>query len=126
MGNGRFCMVNRDGVPPNRDGVPVNKFFVNALSIDHLPSPMWICPLVFGKLDIPFTNADVHMGDGRFCIDHRDGVPVNRDGVPPNRDGVPVNKFLVNALSIDHLPSPIAHVDLSPGIWEIGYTIYQC
>jgi hypothetical protein len=72
--------------------------------------------MVFGKLDIPFTNADVHMGDGRFCIDHRDGVPVNRDGVPPNRDGVPVNKFLVNALSIDHL----SHLP-SPGfVWTIG------
>jgi hypothetical protein len=59
------------------------------------------------------------MGDGRFCM-------VNRDGVPPNRDGVPVNKFLVNALYIDRLPSPIAHVDLTNGIWEIGYTIYQC
>ncbi|MFO7613281.1 MAG: hypothetical protein R6W71_01430 [Bacteroidales bacterium] len=33
-----------------------------------------------------------------------------------HRDGVPVNEFLVNALHIDHLPSPIAHAEMNIGV----------
>ncbi|MFO7613282.1 MAG: hypothetical protein R6W71_01435 [Bacteroidales bacterium] len=64
---------------------------------------------MFRKWDIPYFNVDVHMGDGRFCM-------VNMDGVPLKRDGVPVNEFLVNALHIDHLPSPIAHAEMNIGV----------